>query len=72
MKVTEWFPGDVKPVRRGVYERDFGGGGLRFYSFSRWTGSLWAYRAETPEKAAYEKFISLNNNLPWRGLTEKP
>jgi hypothetical protein len=73
MKLTEWFPGDVKPVRRGVYERDFGDGThLTFSGFSRWTGSRWAWRGATPDEAASEKAMSINYGLRWRGLAEKP
>jgi hypothetical protein len=72
MKLTEWFPGDVKPVRPGVYEREFGGGSPNGYGFSRWTGSRWAWRGRTPEEAAASKFLSQNERIRWRGLAEKP
>lgn len=72
MKLTEWFPGDVKPVRRGVYERDYGGGIFGNLGFALWTGSQWKYRSTTPEKACVESIDSLNIRRPWRGLAEKP
>lgn len=64
-KRTPWYPGDVKPVRRGWYER--------FYSQSPeliqrwfWNGRLWMYTTFNGQfvTAVYQ-------DRPWRGLTEK-
>ena len=68
MKVTDWFPGDVKPVRRGVYERDYRNGGI---AFAMWNGRRWMYKGDTPTEAFNETMQSRNSNLKWRGLAEK-
>jgi hypothetical protein len=73
MKLTEWYPGNVNPVRFGVYERDFSGGaGPRIVGFALWTGSRWSFSSPTPRDAMRQRFMSSQNNLPWRGLAEKP
>ncbi len=69
MKLTEWFPGDVKPVRKGVYQRRFGDGCV---VFSRWNGRAWMYAHGTIQVAFLETFPTHNTNLKWRGLAEKP
>lgn len=69
MKLTEWYPADVKPVRVGVYERDFGAGST---GFSKWTGTAWMFRGVTPDVAGEHTLWKSANDLPWRGLAEKP
>ena len=69
MKLTEWFPGDVKPVRRGVYRRHFGRG---IVGFSMWDGIRWMCAQRSVKSAYEEKFASPTTNLKWRGLAEKP
>ena len=68
MKLTPWFPGTVKPVRVGVYERQ--------YSLMRserlychWDGKVWSTWARTPRVALKDAFMSsMFQNLPWRGV----
>jgi hypothetical protein len=70
MNLTEWYPGDVKPVRPGVYQRDWGGG---IPVFSKWTGSHWKVCCETVNQAAKERRISSFQFIdPWRGLAQDP
>ena len=66
MKLTQWFPGDVKPVHVGVYERR-----LKFKTnvyYSRWDGENWLFMCGTVDKAAHQIFDSGYQSLPWRGV----
>jgi hypothetical protein len=72
MKRTPWFPGDVAPVRKGVYERDYGPTDGILYS--HWSGRKWGYWGSTPYRAYANgkgDFESVFQCMPWRGLTEK-
>jgi putative component of toxin-antitoxin plasmid stabilization module len=67
--VTQWFPGDVKPVHVGVYERDYGYG-LRFWYFD---GSFWRFGGTTTVQACRAGHrIATEQSYPWRGLADKP
>lgn len=68
-KLTDWFPGAVKPVHAGPYQRDWGDGQV-FYS--QWTGSTWLVGSNTAFDATHkpEQRVSGNQALPWRGVTE--
>ena len=67
MKLTPWFPGTVKPVRVGVYERDYNPSPTSNYCY--WNGEEWSTREQTPKKALEEFFVpSLYQDLPWRGV----
>lgn len=65
MKLTPWFPPDVKPVRVGVYEKNLFNG-RRWYS--KWDGSQWLFICETADGAAVEQIPSAFINVPWRGI----
>lgn len=65
-KLTEWFPADVKPVRKGLYQRNYIGYGITKVP-DRWDGKKWWVRyadgsGEFPAKT----------NRPWRGLASDP
>lgn len=70
MKKTEWFKGSEKPVRVGVYERDYD---VQRTYYCYWTGKVFnggyhtAYRAVN----AAPSYESPYQDLPWRGLTEE-
>jgi hypothetical protein len=68
MKMTKWFPGNVKPVHVGVYETASNDAGQWF---QYWHGTHWGYSAHTPE-FAYERrdLWSYHQSDSWRGLTE--
>lgn len=69
MKLTKWIPGNVKPVRKGVYQRGYATAGR----YCLWDGKVWCVFADTPEDAADCKgVVSAVQDLPWRGLAEKP
>ncbi len=67
MKLTQWFPGDVKPVHVGVYERR-----LKFRAgvyYSQWDGEKWLRLHWTVEgAAALAGALSVYQSLPWRGV----
>ena len=67
MKLTQWFPGDVKPVHIGVYERR-----LKFKPdvyYSQWDGEKWLWLHWTVEGAAASAGVhSAYQSLPWRGV----
>ena len=68
MKLTSWFPGDVKPVHVGVYERrpSFNTD-IRQYSY--WDGSAWHWLGWTAPSAVLLTGIhSAFQDLPWRGV----
>jgi len=73
MKLTDWIPGNVKPVRVGVYERLYDKDSIASRTFyNHWNGKFWGVYGETPKDALYRCLESPAQNLPWRGLAEKP
>lgn len=74
MTLTPWFPGDVKPVHIGVYQRDFGGADNRKYAY--WGGDHWRWSEPTPERAALwrhvdgKSSVQLEPSIRWRGLAD--
>lgn len=72
-KLTPWFPGNVKPARKGVYQRDWLDGGPLWFSY--WNGKTWNSGDDTTEGAAcpVNKYWKSNHQkLPWRGLAQDP
>lgn len=73
-KRTKWII-EKNPAIPGVYERDYSAGhksgGYVFLCY--WDGKRWSFGDDRPNKA-YElrHFRSANQDLPWRGLAEKP
>ena len=65
---TPWFPGSVKPVRPGVYEREYG---LNNVAFCRWNEG-WYCSSLKNEIASRARKPSGNQSLPWRGLAVNP
>lgn len=68
-RLTPWYPGDVKPLSDpehvGEYQRHY----PRTYLAGRkqlhwWDGKAWKHWKRGP--------TCLLQNLPWRGLAEKP
>lgn len=66
MKLTEWYPAEIKPVRAGLYQRD--------WEIQRLTelpdyfdGESWRYY-----EAERGPFGRQPNNRPWRGLAGQP
>lgn len=67
LKLTEWFPGHIKPVRKGVYQQMTGS----YLGYQYWDGQLWGRWSETPAGAydgKSEPASSKYQNDPWRGI----
>lgn len=68
-KVTPWYPGDVKPVRVGVYERDH----VHDVRYSYWNGHYWGGWAKKRTHARNNKDApSALQSIPWRGIARTP
>jgi putative component of toxin-antitoxin plasmid stabilization module len=67
-KLTPWFPGDVKPVRAGVYERQYGRGLIFFCLYDK--SGKWRYGTVFGPEAAMNmrNIASPMQTLPWRGI----
>lgn len=72
MKLTEWFPGDVKPVRVGVYERSWENGEKFDYPYYFWDGKQWRGQGVSREDEMIRNTVSVFQNNPWRGLAKEP
>jgi hypothetical protein len=65
-KLTPWFQPEVKPARKGFYERDYGFGDEDIADY--WDGrSWWVVPIDFPTER-----LAGSPSLPWRGLAEKP
>lgn len=62
---TDWFQGDQKPARPGVYERAMPWGNDEFAKFD---GRNWINAATTLEAAAQHTGVSHYQEQPWRGV----
>ena len=69
MKKTPWFPGSVKPVRNGVYERDYPNSGVVFCRFYK---GAWQYAHKDHYIASRQTEESFTQDFPWRGLAQDP
>ena len=68
MKLTKWYSGDVKPVRKGFYERKcIASGWPGKYSF--WDGEKWL-SGTNHLSIPYKKIASCHQQLPWRGVAK--
>lgn len=67
VKLTPWFPGNVKPVRVGVYQRPYGSYDYPLYCW--WDGKEWSAGARTPFEAKQTRYGSGDQgHMPWRGI----
>lgn len=67
MKLTPTFPGHIKPVHVGVYQRHYRLGGWRY---CYWNGKNWGFPGDSAEDSTtfFFSLISRWQNLPWRGV----
>lgn len=73
MKYTDWFPGDVKPVMDGVYQRNFHQNTLgKCTIFSLFKNGVWHFGEQTAWMAKNSSAKSEYQAEWWRGLAEKP
>jgi hypothetical protein len=71
MNLTDWFPGSTKPVRKGVYQREYTYGKSKQIQYCYWNGKEWDMGQSTVEEAMWyaKVFISSpRQQLPWRGV----
>lgn len=70
MTFTPWFPGAEKPVRRGVYQRQFSTGKALFERYCYWSGQNWYMSDSTPDRAMewVQSGPAARQSLPWRGI----
>jgi hypothetical protein len=67
LKLTQWFPGEVKPVRMGVYERKWPDGD-RVWTI--WNGRNWGNSFLSPVDVRYV-CRGIEQSIPWRGLASE-
>ena len=68
MEKTEWFPGNVKPAHKGVYETKVYEGKE---TYQYWDGEYWNHYKPNPYSAYAEMYgPSSIQGAMWRGLTE--
>lgn len=66
---TRWFPGNIKPARPGVYEREW----PTFVLFAEWTGYQWLIGHRTVRGATTRRLVSnQQDTIRWRGLAHPP
>lgn len=69
-KKTAWLDGKTKPVRHGVYQRDYGGKEKLRVVFSHWDGKRWGVFGWCAAEAENMKRLeSSYQSVPWRGLS---
>lgn len=68
MKKTGWYEGYQKPVRAGVYEREFYCGKLYCTWYCTWDGRKWMAGSRYKSACASLESESVFQNLRWRGM----
>lgn len=71
MNLTDWFPGNTKPVRKGVYQRGYNYGKTPSVQYCYWNGRAWSMGEHTVKAAAGNEIafmLSPRQSLPWRGV----
>ena len=71
MKLTPWYPGHVKPVRVGVYERDYGDDD-QTPSYCYFDKVWSSYGGSVEEAESYKDYVSSEQCYPWRGIAKEP
>lgn len=73
MKLTPWFPAEVKPVHQGTYEVD-DDDGIPGSWYAYWDGWKFGYRHYDPEIAfrLRDRHTDCNHMTKWRGLAKPP
>ena len=70
MNLTDWFPAAIKPVRRGVYQRQYTYGKATQSQYCYWDGEHWFMGRHSADGALKVIYLGLapNQSLPWRGV----
>ena len=70
MKLTEWYPADIKPVRKGVYNvLDYDNENSSWYSY--WDGVKFNYYSYKVDRAFKYRFDvgCGSKTVKWRGIS---
>ena len=70
MKLTPWFPLNIKPVRSGVYNTSLGNK-TPYLGFSHWNGRRWSDTCASIEGANQAIRGNGMQDKKWRGLAAK-
>jgi hypothetical protein len=72
MILTDWFPGSAKPVRKGVYLRQYPHfSKTTVPQYCYWNGKEWGLGEHTVEQAMTHEIVFMvapRQCLPWRGV----
>ena len=71
MNLTDWFPGSVKPVHNGVYQREYIFGKAKVPYYCYWDGKQWFLSGATADEAeacVQSGLVAPNQSLRWRGV----
>lgn len=73
MRLTGWFPYEIKPEHIGVYRTRFRSlyGGWKS-GYSHWNGSRFGIQWNTKESATWSSSVAGFHCKQWRGLAEEP
>ena len=66
MKLTDWFPPDIKPCRKGVYETWFRWS-AKNSGYSYWNGTSWSNQFRDKDSCYWD--IEGVQSKNWRGIT---
>ena len=69
LKLTGWYKGVQRPVRVGVYARQYFG----FIGFCYWNGEQWScfdFMVKSCQENRMLHGVSPDQNLPWRGVSK--
>ena len=71
IKLTGWYPGHIKPARKGVYQQL---NGIGIIGYQRWDGKNWMGWSTGLDRAnaSREKVYDQYQNYAWRGLAQEP
>ena len=73
MKLTDWYPPNIKPVRRGVYITRTKANMVHESEtlFQYWSGTYWKARSGTICGAdAMREFKSIHQDVYWKGISK--
>jgi len=70
-QMTNWFPGKIKPIHKGVYQVREKGFPMEV-RFSFWNGNFWGFYEDSLSDAKRSKSNPFaDQSKQWRGFTEK-
>ena len=67
-QLTNWFPPEIKPVYKGVYEVEYEGIFTTLSGYSYWDGKKWGTTFKELSNADTYRFPSPLQYRKWRGI----